>query len=285
LTTRRKKAATPATPATPRRKSTSLTAALPGRIMGWIGLISITAVLAILVLHLLGYDPLQRFLIEKSYKTYNGFGIRMPTRYAIHGIDVSQHQGGINWPLVKGMKDGDIQLRFVFIKATEGLVLKDRNFSYNWKEAGKQGLLRGAYHYFKPRTDAIQQARHFCKAVKLRPGDLPPVLDVEERGNLTRAELARRVQLWLNEVEAQTGVTPLLYTNKHFYEKNLRDWLDRPYPLWIAHYYVPELALEDSGAWRFWQHNDKGRVDGIDEPVDFNVFYGKEKELEKLRIK
>ncbi len=52
---------------------------------------------------------------------YPNFGIRIPANYSIHGIDVSRHQGWINWKQVAAMKDKDIRLRFCFIKATEGV--------------------------------------------------------------------------------------------------------------------------------------------------------------------
>jgi lysozyme len=274
----------------PRRKPASAprprkTSSRSGKAWIWAGISGFVIIAVYLLLNATGYDPFFRFGIEKSYKRYEAFGIHIPTRHAIHGIDVSRHQGGINWSLVKAMQVDSIRIRFAFIKATQGIMLRDRYFQYNWQEAKKHGIIRGAYHYFSPDTDPLLQARHFCRTVKLEPGDLPPVLDVEERGSLTREELSRRVQVWMDHVERETGVTPILYSGKRFYEDQLRDWLETKYPLWIAHYHVPALRMETSERWQFWQHSDRGRADGIGHRVDFNVFYGEEEEWKEMLVR
>ncbi|WP_420370669.1 GH25 family lysozyme [Escherichia coli] len=51
------------------------------------------------------------------------------------------------------------------------------------------------------------------------------------------------------------------------------------YPWWVAHYYQ-RRPDNDGMAWRFWQHSDRGQVDGINGPVDFNVFNGTVEELQ-----
>ena len=71
------------------------------------------------------------------YKSYSQFGIRIPTQYKVHGIDVSHHQGAINWKMVKEMKDNEVSLDFAFIKATEGISHKDTKFKYNWEQSKK----------------------------------------------------------------------------------------------------------------------------------------------------
>ena len=81
-------------------------------------------------------------LFPIHYKSYSEFGIRIPTQYKVHGIDVSHHQGRINWEMVNKMKDKDLSLDFAFIKATEGLSHKDRRFKYNWKNAKSQKIIR-----------------------------------------------------------------------------------------------------------------------------------------------
>ncbi|MFT6002758.1 MAG: lysozyme, partial [Flavobacteriales bacterium] len=124
-------------------------------------------------------------LFPIHYKSYSEFGIKIPTQYKVHGIDVSHHQGRINWEMVNKMKDKDLSLDFAFIKATEGLSHKDRRFKYNWKNAKSQKIIRGAYHYFKPNVKAVKQANHFIRTVTLQKGDFPPVIDIEEKGNVS----------------------------------------------------------------------------------------------------
>lgn len=213
---------------------------------------------------------------------YPGFGIRIPVKYRIHGIDVSRYQKSISWDLVKDMQEEDIRIGFVFMKATEGADITDRVFHRNWKKSGEAGLIRGAYHYFLPSVSAEKQAAHFIKTVQLRPGDLPPVLDVEEAPPFSNEQFVKRLKTWLNVVEAQYGVKPILYASPHFYRKYLANAFD-DYPLWIAHYETDSPRI--GRPWHFWQHNERGRVDGIDAFVDFNVFAGDSMEFGKMLVR
>ena len=126
------------------------------------------------------------------------------------------------------------------------------------------------------------QAEHFIDKVSLEPGDLPPVLDVEQRYGASRASLQREVKRWLETVEAYYHVKPIIYTNVDFYNQNLGDAFD-DYPLWVAHYYQPQQP-RISRDWIFWQHSDGGNVNGITYKVDFNVFSGDSIEFRNLLI-
>lgn len=220
-------------------------------------------------------------LFPIHYKRYHEFGIKIPTQYKVHGIDVSHHQGRINWEMVKQMKDKDLSLDFAFIKATEGRMHKDRRFKYNWKNAQEQQITRGAYHYFKPNLKAAVQANHFIRTVTLEKGDFPPVIDIEENGNVSSAQLMKGLKLYADLVEKHYGVKPIIYTYHDFYKQNFDDTFD-DYTLWIAHYFVKS---PNNKSWNFWQHNDRGRVSGINTPVDFNVFNRDLESMKGLLIK
>lgn len=235
--------------------------------------IGITAILLLLTLAMAAY---KYFTPLKIY--YPNFGISIPRNYSIHGIDVSRHQGAINWPLVKAMHIKDIQIEFAFIKATEGSGYTDLRYLYNWKKSKDVGIMRGAYHYYKPQKNAKSQALHFIHIVKLQHGDLPPVLDFEEDGGFKDEVLLDHLKTWLKIVEAHYGMKPIIYVNTNFYHRYIKGNLDE-YPIWIAHYYKGRPRLSDQAQWKFWQHHDGGRVDGISEKVDFNVFRGKKDDL------
>ncbi len=220
------------------------------------------------------------------YKEYKVFGIRIPTQYAVHGIDVSKWQSKIDWKRVKSMQVDDIQISFVFMKATEGSNRKDPSFSKNWEEAKKQHLIRGAYHYFWPQISPKVQADLFMKEVKLKSGDLPPVIDVEECRNVSREQIVKGTQLFCSLLEKRYGKRPIIYTNRDFYKNYFADNAAfKNYVFWVAHYHVTELALPDEKVWHFWQHSDRGKVSGIAEKVDFNVFKGNLDELKMLCLK
>ena len=126
------------------------------------------------------------------------------------------------------------------------------------------------------------QAQYFIRQVHLENGDLPPVLDIETVGNLKPIQIKKEVLDWLNVVEAHYGVKPIIYTNYKFKLDYLNDDIFAPYPYWIAHYYVNKVKYE--GAWRFWQHTDLGRIKGIKENVDLNIYNGSMYDLMKFTI-
>ena len=110
------------------------------------------------------------------YQEYKHFGIKIPSGYSVHGIDVSRYQLQIDWERVSKMQVDDTRLKFVFIKATEGTYIVDKYFHRNWERARKQKLAIGAYHFFHPNLSPKDQALLFSRTVKLRSGDLPPVV-------------------------------------------------------------------------------------------------------------
>lgn len=243
-----------------------------------------TIVLTFLVLGSLAGWLLSRWLIYRNAKftRYPQFGIMMPNEYSIHGIDVSRYQNIIAWEEVKAMKVDDIQLGFAFIKATEGLGNTDPQFHRNWRRAKNNEIVRGAYHFFIATKDGKLQAENFIKKVDLKPGDLPPVLDVEQRYGASKAQLQKEVKKWLQTIEDYYHVKPIIYTNVDFYKQNLGSDFDE-YPLWVAHYYQQEQP-RITRDWLFWQHNDQGNVNGITAKVDFNVFKGDSLAFKSLLI-
>ncbi len=207
---------------------------------------------------------------------------KYPDGYSVQGIDISHYQGEIDWDKLHGALIEGNPVRFIIMKSTEGNSMLDKNFKHNFYQASQYGFIRGAYHFFVPGIDARSQAEHFLKQVSLEEGDLPPVLDFERTGNLTKEQIEKDALEWLRMVEKRYHVKPVLYTYykfklKYFSSKEFDD-----YPYWIAHYYVDTLRYQ--GAWKFWQHTDYGKVDGIKSYVDLNVYNGSMYDLEKFTI-
>lgn len=222
-------------------------------------------------------------IFGRTAKAVIAYGIAIPTNYKIHGIDVSRYQEKIDWKEMSKLKSGkdNIAISFSFIKATEGQTMTDRYFTYNWKETKKHNIIRGAYHYYKPNTNSLLQARNFIKAVKLQKGDLPPVLDIEELGKLGAANMQKGILNWLRIVEKHYGIKPIIYTNAHFYKKYLSGKDFKDYPFWIAHY-TPNHKIGVNREWVFWQHSDRGKVKNIRSSVSFSVLNGNMRELKSL---
>ena len=210
--------------------------------------------------------------------------VNYPDGYEIHGIDISHHQGTIDWRTLRerGLIN-ETPIRFIMIKATEGASRVDENFEENFREAREYGFTRGAYHFYSVYSPAEKQAAFYIKHAKLENGDLPPVLDVEHKPqNQTDEEFAASVLKWLDIVEKHYGVKPIIYTYYKFKTRYLNDSVFDSYPYWIAHYYVDKVEYE--GPWKFWQHTDAGRLPGIKGEVDFNIYNGSFYDLRKMTI-
>ena len=201
----------------------------------------------------------------------------------MHGIDVSHHQDNIDWDAVKAMQVKKIKIGFVFIKATEGLGRVDNAFRRNWYNAKQAGIPRSAYHFFISSKSGKAQAENFISTIDLEKGDLPPVLDIEQTNGATVEDIQQRVKDWLDRIEQFYKVKPIIYTNVDFYENFLAGKFD-DYPLWVAHYLVQDRPHIQRN-WIFWQHNEKGHVNGIDAYVDFNVFNGDSSAFRNLLLK
>lgn len=193
------------------------------------------------------------------------------------GIDVSEYQGKIRWTYVDTLEQ-KYPLHFVFIRATVGKDRKDRQFDRNWLGAKENKMIRGAYHYYRPNENSMEQAELFIKTVTLQKGDLPPVLDIEKLPkNQSIDNLKIGLKRWLNAVESHYGVKPIIYTGERYYDDFLKEEFS-DYLFWIANYnfYREEIA-ED---WLFWQFTEKASAPGIKGNVDVNIYNG---DLQQLR--
>ncbi|MCB9203103.1 MAG: glycoside hydrolase family 25 protein [Flavobacteriales bacterium] len=214
---------------------------------------------------------------------YKQFGIQFPIGNYLHGIDVSRYQQNIDWKEVEKMNVEGVQIKFAFIKATEGISIQDRKFKQNWENTKKTSIRRGAYHFFRANINPELQADFFLKTVTFEKGDLHPVIDIETTDGKNKIVIQERVQRFLNRIEEKLNTKPIIYTNVDFYKNYLSDEKFNEYPLWIAHYYEP-IQPRTNRNWHFWQHSDRGNVNSIQEKVDFNVFNGTEKDLKKLTL-
>ena len=237
-----------------------------------------TAVLALAYIPILR-PAFNRFIPCNGQKLY---GACIPKGYSVYGIDISHHQGEINWERLKNGNPGEPAISFVYIKATEGNCHNDTRFKKNWQNAKEYGFIRGAYHYFGTKSSGEEQARLFIKNVKLEQGDLPPMVDVEDEPKV-HATYREELKKFISILEEHYKIKPIIYTYKKFHERHINNALFNGYPLWIARYNSTQPGIDKE--WIIWQCSENGRLPGIREKVDINVFNGTAEELEKLRIK
>ncbi len=196
------------------------------------------------------------------------------------GIDVSKWQGSIDWAAVAA--DG---VDFAFIRVSDGTGYLDEYFDTNWQQAKANGIRVGAYQFFRPNQDAAAQAQLLLDEMgPLGPGDLPPVIDVEVTGGLGPAAVADAVQTWLDVVEGQLGVKPLIYTSPGFWNGSVASNAFGAYPLWVAHWGVECPTLPSGWTdWVFHQSSESGNVGGIS-PVDEDWFNGTLADLDAFAV-
>jgi lysozyme len=194
------------------------------------------------------------------------------------GIDVSEFQGKVDWEEVE-ILDEKYPVQFVFIRATAGNDRVDRQFKRNWECAKENKIMRGAYHYYRPNENSIEQADLFIKTVKLQKGDLPPVLDIEKLPkNQPLDSLKKGLKRWLNKVEKHYQVRPIIYSGERYYSDFLKEEFSE-YLFWIANYNFYREKIEDD--WLFWQFTEKASLPGIKHRVDVNIYNG---DLEQLHF-
>ena len=205
---------------------------------------------------------------------------------SIIGVDISSYQADVDMEKLK-----EQGIRFVFIKATEGSSLQDNRFAANWVNAEKAGLPSGAYHFFSYDTPGNTQAENFIKTVgDILEGRLLPVVDVEYYGDKeenppAKEDVIRELTAFLNALEDQYKVKPIIYTRSDIYNKYLRDFSGE-YKFWMSSLYTP-LSWNYHGDWYIWQYLNRGILEGYsggEKYIDLNVL-NKEKDLNDLIIR
>ena len=195
----------------------------------------------------------------------------------VQGVDVSWHQGPIDWRALAGAN-----VRFAYIKATEGADYVDPRFTTNWSDAEHAGVLRGAYHYFTLCRPGAQQAANFINTVPREAVVLPPAVDLEHKGPCRRGpsapDVVHEIKEYLRIVEAHYGVRPILYTTREFHDAHLADFPHERW--WIRSLYTPPAFR--SGEWVIWQHHNMARKPGVSGPVDLNAFRGDDAALARF---
>ena len=183
------------------------------------------------------------------------------------GIDISSYQGYIDWAKVSSDKD----IRFVYIKATEGATYRSPHYAHNLTQARRHGLLVGSYHYLTSTSGINEQFENFSKFALKPIQDLIPMLDVEVRGNWSRSQLIDSVDKFCQLVENHYGVQPMIYSTMGFYNKNLTPHFNK-HKLYIGRYSNTEPEINWEGEYTIWQYSETGIIPGIDAYVDLSRY-------------
>ena len=194
-------------------------------------------------------------------------------------IDVSHHQGDINWDqyAASGKK-------LAICKLTEGSDFVDDKAAENRAEMSKAGVECGLYHFAGSGPahtigDATKEADFYLSQVGKMGATEFPVLDFEQADGLTPAQQASWISGWCTEVQDKTGKTPWLYTNEKLLHGMDADASKlTQYPLWLADYNTSDRKDPPASTpWKnleAWQFTEKGNVAGVSGDVDGSYLYG-----------
>ncbi|WP_190823830.1 lysozyme [Saccharopolyspora pogona] len=204
---------------------------------------------------------------------------------AVSGMDVSGHQGDVDWP--KAWADG---ARFAYVKATEGTEFRNDRFGQQYDGSHAVGMIRGSYHFGLPdRSNGGDQANFFVDnggAWRRDGRTLPGALDIEYNPygeacyGLDPAAMSRWIADFSNTYHARTGRFPIIYTTTNWWNRCTASNPDFApnNPLWIARYALDTGPLP--AGWDYqtiWQSSDKGSF-----PGGQDVFNGNNKQLKRF---
>lgn len=199
-----------------------------------------------------------------------------PLWHDVLGVDVSAHQGDIDWERLAGSR-----VAFAYIKATEGMDFRDARFPANWAASRRAGIHRGAYHYFTNCGSGAAQAQNFISAVPVDPEALPAVVDAEHlapcRSGPGIAAPAAELRIFIDLLQQRYGRRPIVYTTRAFEAAHLRGELMGE-SFWLRSLFFPPRYR--AGQWVLWQYHHRGRRPGIAGPVDLDAFHGTRSEFE-----
>jgi lysozyme len=219
---------------------------------------------ALIVVAALSAFLLYRGIIRFNYPSFEEFPVQ--------GVDVSHHQGDIDWQRLKCENT-----QFAYIKASEGVRYKDPKFVANWNGAIRAGVVPGAYHFFTLCKPGAEQATNFLTALaSVNGGGLPPAVDLEFGGNCRARPdpeaFAPQLEAFLQELRAATGCSPVLYVTQEFYNFYIAGRFQDSH-FWARDVYT-RPRLRGRAQWNLWQFANRGRLPGVGTYIDLNVFNG-----------
>lgn len=224
-------------------------------------------IISTLFVWLLSDQIFKHFRKEKSSIQKHELLTQIPKGFSSFGIDISHHQGKIDWEELLIDNDMDSIISFVYCKATEGEDLTDKKWKYNRASLLNLQKIHGAYHFFT-QSNPAKQAENFINNWKVRYGDLPPVLDVEIDFPSDK-ELISSMKIWLKIVEEHSGMKPVIYCNLHFYNTKFKEEF-KDHLFWIAAYTRTPDCINDKRIIH-WQFSDQGQIPSLKGRIDLNV--------------
>lgn len=224
--------------------------------------------------------PLNDFNLEKLKNDKNGYMCYEDDRYKSRLIiDVSSHNGDINWEKVKEAGIKGAMIRVGYRGYGDATIVEDDCFQKNIAGAKDAGLKVGVYFFSQATTpeEAIEEAEYVTKKIWGRGVTLPVAFDMEPfMGNerFINHDIKSKTEMAdaFLKVISKFGYEPILYGNPTWLSNDVDISKLTEYPVWLAHY---TFSTEWPYAFRMWQFTSQGRVSGINGDVDLNLIFDK----------
>lgn len=188
------------------------------------------------------------------------------------GIDVSEHNGSIDWnEASKHIDFAILRIGWVGNKNNHKL---DKKFEEFYKQAKAAGVKLGAYVYMYTKSEETAKlgAEWAIEQLKGKEFELPIYCDMEDKSiaGLGKTKLTEITKAFNNVLE-EAGYWAGIYASRNWFDNYLEDGIEKRFTSWIAHYTSSSNKYEDE--YDMWQNSSSGRVQGISGRVDTNYLY------------
>lgn len=218
---------------------------------------------------------------ERHFRGFNNN--QFSDKYFVRGVDVSHHNVMVDWNMLR-----EQGVTFAYLKSTEGVRHKDREYRTHYKLSKRAALKVGSYHFYTFALNGKKQAAHFIKTAKVQSGDMIPAIDVEHSSvNKYSEDMSYRKKV-IDELKALEnalfkyyGKHPMIYTNNDGYKLYVKGLFPKN-PLWISDL-NSEPSLEND-QWTIWQFSHTGQLQGVSGDIDLNYYRHSFNEFQQLWI-
>lgn len=211
---------------------------------------------------------------QRSCKVFGAEKVIKPANATLQGIDVSSHQGKIDWEQVKNSG----QVNFAIIRCGYGINLPEKDdiyWEYNSSECERLGIPYGTFLYSGADTTdkAKSEAEHVVRLLNGKNLSYPIYYDMEmdKLNQMSPTQIGAIAKTFLNTLESHGYKNVAVYSNKYFFETKLTDAVFSNYPKWVGQY---NNTCTYQGSYHMWQYTKTGTIPGITGNVDLSYKIG-----------
>ena len=212
-------------------------------------------------------------VIQGVKYTFNGDGSL--NTGTVMGIDISKHNGNIDWNAVKNSGVQYVILRCGYRGSASGVLVEDQKFKSNIQGATAAGLKVGIYFFSQAvnEVEAVEEASMTLSLIKNYRITYPVYIDVESANGradgISKAARTSVINAFCQTIR-NSGYTPGLYANKNWLTEKINTGALGGCKIWLAQYVA---APTYAGRYEMWQYSSRGSIAGIKGNVDLNVSY------------